>query len=609
LSSEVANNIAEVYFEKGEDDEAFEYSKLSLEGIDTQFSKARIVKKFLQKQSNQRARFNYLFMAAIALLSFLMILLFRGIIKTRKTNLLLERQKKDLQEKNDEISQQKKEIENQKQNIQETLNQLQARNKEIDRQYKQILLQQEEIEMRNDELKEKNEELKQTQEEIQSQRDNLAKQAKEMEVQAEELRKSNETITILSRIGQGITSTLNTNEIFDTFYGYVTQLMPADGFRVSEYNSVKGELQYKFNTESQMKKPLIRVSMDEENNPAVWCVKNKRPILVNTKKDLEHYNMDTYSINPRFNSMIYYPLFQDNEVIGAVGVYSRQNNAFDHHHIGMIKTLASYTTIALKNAATYELLNAAQEQLVESEKMAALGNLVAGVAHEINTPVGICVTAASRLDSKTKELKSLYKEGKMKRKNLEDFLEVNQEGNQIILSNLTRAADLVQGFKRVAVEQSSENKRVFNLKTYLEETVLALNPEFKNKPYKIELDAEEEIEINSYAGAFSQIITNLAMNSLIHGFRDKEAGTIGIKARKNGQFLELIYHDDGNGMTEEVKNKIFEPFFTTNRDGGGTGLGMNIVYNLTVQKLGGKLALESELGEGTRFTFEIPLNN
>ena len=608
-SAKVASNIAEVYFEKGDDAQAFKYSKKSIGINDTQFSNARIVQKFLDKQSAQQRRFIYFLIGGLVLMGFLAMLLVKGMVQIGRVNKQLHQQKSDLIQKNKEIDRKNKEIEQKNTKIQDTLTQLQVRNKEIDKQYKQILLQREEIEMRNVELSEKNEELKQIQEELEAQRDNLAKQAYEISIQAEELQKSYETITILSRIGQSITSTLNYKDIFDTFYGYVTQLMPADGFRVSEYYPEYGELEYKFNSENHRNKPLIKVSMQESSNPAVWCVKNSRSIMINQKSDLLQYGLDEYSINPIFNSMIYFPLLHEDHTIGAVGVYSKKEQAYNRHHMDMLKTLASYTSIAFKNAETYEILNAAQEQLVESEKMAALGNLVAGVAHEINTPVGICVTAASRLDSKTKEFKGLFQAGQVKKKNLVEYLETNEQGNKIILSNLTRAADLVQGFKRVAVEQSSETKRIFNLKTYLEETILALNPEFKNKPYNIILDAQDDIEINSFAGAFSQIITNLVMNSLIHGFKDKEGGEIKITVHTRYDNLYMTYSDNGNGMSDEVKEKIFEPFYTTNRDGGGTGLGMNIVYNLVVQKLGGKLNLESILGKGVLFTFEIPLSN
>lgn len=607
-AAEVADAVAEVYYAQDNDEKALEYSKKYIQASGAQFSKAKIITRSLENQAKIYQYFIFSLVGGLFLMLVLAFALIKGMQRTNRINKVLEQQKATLIENNEKIQRQKEAIDKKNTEIEEAMTIVKTRNKEIDRQYKQILLQQEEIEMRNDELGEKNEELQQQREEIISQRDNMERQAKELEIKANELQASYKTITILSRIGQSITSTLDFKEILDTFYAYVTELMSADGFRVYEYQPENNTLQYKFNTELQKKRPLISVSMSDNLNPAVWCVKNARSIFVNRKEDLTRYDLDHYSINSRFNSTIFYPLMEENEAIGAVGIYSRKKDAYDYQQLDMIKTLASYVTIALKNAKTYQLLNTAQEQLVESEKMAALGNLVAGVAHEINTPVGICVTAASKLDTKTQSFKNLYAEGKMKRKDLNDFIALSDQGSKIILTNARRAADLVQGFKRVAVEQSSENRRSFNVKEYMEETIMALKPEFKNKPYRIKLDIEPGLEINSYPGAFSQIITNLVMNSLIHGFKDRDQGEIKIKVRQQYNYVLLTYTDNGKGMSEEVKKNIYEPFFTTNRDEGGTGLGMNIVYNLIAQKLGGKIHLVSAPNKGVFFTIEIPIS-
>ncbi len=606
-ASEVAGFVSEVYFEKNDESKALFYAKKSFIDTDTKFSKAYIIKTALETQASAQAMFIYFLMGGLLLMAVLAVLLIRGVLQTRKANRLLEEQKQDLIQKHKEINAQKDEIQKQKQKIEQDAQKLKQSNEEMNRLNRSIMLQQHEIEMSNQELGEKNEELKQQQEEILTQRDNLSQQAEELEVQKDELQKSYKTITILSRIGQSITSSLNFKDIFDTLYGYINEIMPADGFRVCEYHPEKQEIEYKFNNENQKNKPLIRVSTNETTNPAVWCIKHRRSILVRRKSDFEQFEgLDAYSINPIFKSMIYFPLFRDENVIGAIGVYHKQEDIYNHRHIDMIKTLASYTTIAITNAETYEILNAAQAQLVESEKMAALGGLVAGVAHEINTPVGVCVTAASRLETKTNGFIDLFAEGKMKKSDLKEYLDTAKEGNKILMTNLRRAADLVQSFKSIAVEQTSESRRTFNLKTYLEETILSLKPEFKNKPFQIELDAED-VEITSYPGPFSQIITNLVMNSLIHGFKNKDSGVIKIKTRIQNKQALMTYTDNGNGMTPEVLERLYEPFFTTNRDGGGSGLGMNIVYNLTAQKLGGKMAAKSQPGQGVHFTFEFPL--
>lgn len=603
----VASHLAGAYLRKGDEQKAIEFAKKSGD------TNAEIIEQSLSGKLRSESYLRNILIVGIVFAVLLVLLLFKSIYDALQSNRKLEAQKEALDEKNSKIEQQKRDLEQQAQELKEKRDELQLRNKEVEKQSKELILASEQVEMRNVELSEKNEELKQLSEEIMAQRDNIGKQAdtlaqqqKETEEYADALRKSNETITILSRIGQNITSSLNTKEIYDTLYGYLTQLMPAEGFMIVEYAAENNMLEFRYISEQQHIRPLHEELASDQQNPLVWCIRRKRSLILNRPEDFEQYGVKRDQLNSAFNAFIFYPMIVDSKVIGVVSVQSEKIDAYDLSHLDILKTLASYTAIAIQNAETYEKLNAAQEQLVESEKMAALGNLVAGVAHEINTPVGICVTASSRLSSKTREFAELFQSGEMKRKDLKEYLETVHKGNKIILTNATRAADLVQGFKRVAVEQSNENKRQFNLSQYLRETITALNPEFKNKPFEVELDVPEQLEIDSYPGAFSQIITNLCMNSLIHGFKGREQGKILIKARPASTRFVLEYSDDGNGMSEEVKERVFEPFFTTNREGGGSGLGMNIVYNL-VQKIGGKLNIHTAPNEGVKLVFDLPI--
>ncbi|WP_409346983.1 sensor histidine kinase [Paenibacillus sp. MBLB4367] len=254
-----------------------------------------------------------------------------------------------------------------------------------------------------------------------------------------------------------------------------------------------------------------------------------------------------------------------------------------------------------------ETLQSTQKQLVQSEKMVALGGLVAGIAHEINTPLGIGVTATSYMDQRTKEITALYSQNKMKKSDLDTYLQSAEETTSIIMSNLQRASELIRSFKQVSVDQSSEAKRRFKLKSYIEEVLLSLNPRIKKTKLCIRIDSPQgDIEVDTYPGAVSQIITNFIMNSTIHAYEADQAGTIRIGIAKLGGMLCINYSDDGKGMTPETVGKIFDPFFTTNRGGGGTGLGMNIVYNIVTQTFGGTIRCESELGRGTSFIIEIP---
>lgn len=253
-----------------------------------------------------------------------------------------------------------------------------------------------------------------------------------------------------------------------------------------------------------------------------------------------------------------------------------------------------------------ETLEKARDQLVQSEKMAALGELVAGVAHEINTPVGVGVTAASFLDAKTDEFKKVYDTGELKRSELENYLQTVQEVSNSILINMERAAELISSFKQVAVDQSSESRRLFNLSEYINEILLSLRPRYKKTGHTIDVNCEIDIELNSFPGAFSQILNNLIMNSLIHGFQDMESGKIQIDIKRQKGTILFVYADNGLGMTPAQKEKAFDPFYTTMRGKGGTGLGMSIVFNLVTQTLKGNIECETEPGSGVCFKMKFP---
>jgi signal transduction histidine kinase len=315
-------------------------------------------------------------------------------------------------------------------------------------------------------------------------------------------------------------------------------------------------------------------------------------------------------------------------VIGVLVVESRQPNAFGQDDLDVITAAANQAGVALgrarllqetrkareaAEAATHELsqalenLKATQRQLVEAEKMAALGGLVAGVAHEINTPVGIGVTAASLLEDKTTAFREIYQNGQMKRSDLEKYLDTASQSSTMILNNLYRAAELIQSFKQVAVDQSSEERRSFKVRQYLEEILLSLRPKLKRTQHRINIEGTDDLVLDSYPGAFSQIVTNLVMNSLIHAYGPDEAGQLTFDLKQKNKRLVFEYGDDGRGIPKEHLKKIFDPFFTTKRGHGGSGLGLHIIYNLVTQKLEGTIRCESEVGSGTRFVIDLPL--
>jgi signal transduction histidine kinase len=254
---------------------------------------------------------------------------------------------------------------------------------------------------------------------------------------------------------------------------------------------------------------------------------------------------------------------------------------------------------------TLENLQKTQEQLIRSEKMAALGGLVAGVAHEINTPVGISITAASTLAEETSVMAEKYKAEKISKTEFKDYLNTTNQSAKLIMSNMEKAAGMIQSFKQVSVDQSSEEKRKFRLKEYTEDVLRSLYPQFKGKQINFSLEMDGDLKLDSYPGAYSQILTNLVTNSLVHGFEGKEKGNIMIGARQNKEELEIIYQDDGKGIPESIIGRIFDPFFTSDKR-SGTGLGLHIVYNLVTQKLQGDISCSSKLDEGSEFVIRIP---
>ena len=250
-------------------------------------------------------------------------------------------------------------------------------------------------------------------------------------------------------------------------------------------------------------------------------------------------------------------------------------------------------------------LKSTQNELVQTEKMASLGRLVAGISHEINTPLGISITAASHHEKESKLIQKRYDEDQMKRSDLEHYLSSGVQATSMILSNLQRASRLIDSFKQISVDQTSNETRVFSLLDYLESIVTSLKPSFKQNKHSVDVFCDESIKIDSNPGAFSQIFTNLIMNSLIHGFEHKNSGHITIEAIELPHKLILIYTDDGQGLNSKDIDKHFDPFYTSKRNTGGSGLGTHIIYNLVTQKLFGTINATSEVGHGISYTIEL----
>ena len=257
--------------------------------------------------------------------------------------------------------------------------------------------------------------------------------------------------------------------------------------------------------------------------------------------------------------------------------------------------------------AALKHLRETQASLIEAEKLAALGRLVAGVAHEVNNPVGISLTVASSLERKVALFAEQVARGELRRSALNEFVEATRSASAQLVSNLNRAAELIQSFKQVAADRSYSDQRTFNLADLTDQVVMSLRPGIRKQNLTLTVECEPDLIMNSYPGPYGQVLTNLFLNSVAHAFPGGAAGEVCIRAKASGDdHVEVVYSDNGCGMSPEIRRRAFDPFFTTRRDDGGTGLGLHIVYSIVTGRLGGQIQLDSEPGKGTRIQMILP---
>jgi signal transduction histidine kinase len=291
-----------------------------------------------------------------------------------------------------------------------------------------------------------------------------------------------------------------------------------------------------------------------------------------------------------------------------VGEMARAVDVFRENAIAKRKTDEDLRSAKEKAEATLAEMREMQTTLIEAEKLAALGSLVAGVAHEVNNPVGISLTVASTLVNRSEAFAADIQSGQIRRSRLDEFIQGTRVAASQLVANLQRAAELIQSFKQVAVDRSHAERRTFDLGPATMQIMASLRPILRSSRIKLMVDIPDGIVMDSFPGPFGQVLTNLLLNAVHHAFPDGQEGTISIVARISGPAqVRLVFRDDGRGMSEDVQRHAFDPFFTTRRGSGGTGLGLHIVYNLVTQQLGGRIVLSSAPGSGTSFLLAVPL--
>lgn len=416
-----------------------------------------------------------------------------------------------------------------------------------------------------------------------------------------------ENLIVIDSIGQAITASIDLDKIIETIYENINRIIDAPIFGIALYNEMNRMVNFELLVEDGTRKPPFTVSVDNEASLAVRCVLNREEFIISeVHPETELVLNEPETENKRPQSIIYIPLIIEEKVIGALTIQSYSKNAYTKDHFTSLKALSSYITIALNNSQkSRELME------LEREKVLAVSRLVAGIAHEMNTPLGVSVSAASYI----KELNDMglakLSNGTMTKEALKDYVTGITESIEILNHNLLRTTEMVEKFKQIGATNREKEKMTFDLKEMLYAITTGFEKAGKGISQEIQIFCPPELEIDSYPDAYYQIFSNLILNSLKHGFPETEARGEGewirIQLLLSDCSLKIIYEDNGIGIPEENLPRIFEPFFTTNRIRGGKGLGLNIIHNLVVNTLEGTIECKSESGKGATFTIEVPI--
>lgn len=422
---------------------------------------------------------------------------------------------------------------------------------------------------------------------------------------------------------------------YQELHRIISGLLPAPNFFVAFYDRESDEV-------------VMAYFVDEKDsldsiNPIRWplgrgltslVLKSRRPWLIDQDlvKELKaNREIDSIHGSSDFVSWMGVPMEVDSVAIGAIVMQSYDDAiVYTQKDLAILSYVAQHISAAVSRMRASETLHQVQNELVErnavltqaledlriaqagmvqQEKLASLGALVAGVAHEINTPLSNSLTAISHLEQEIKELKRDWQTLANRAEAMDDFFDTADTAIRIVQTNSQRAAKLVQSFKQISVDQSAGDRRTVQLNSYFNEVLVMLSPSLKKSPASVHVHCPEDLVLTLDAGALAQVMTNLIMNSLIHGFAGLAKGKIVIDAKKEGALVIVNYSDDGVGMDDVVLDKLFDPFFTTKRGTGGSGLGGHMIYSLVTGALNGSIKVDSKPGLGTHFEIKLPANS
>ncbi|WP_445376608.1 ATP-binding protein [Niveispirillum fermenti] len=428
------------------------------------------------------------------------------------------------------------------------------------------------------------------------------------------LSEATQTLELLGRIGQQITATLDAEAVFHGLHRHAGTLLEFDGFSLYLLDAAGDGLDLRYGVEAGRPLPMVRRLLSDPVSLVARCARDRQEMLI--LRGPSEQTAPSHIPGTRFmRTLLLSPLLVGSRLLGVMTAQSARENAYGEREKLIFRTLSAYGAIALSNAAAYARvdstlseLRSTQNRLVQQEKLASLGQLVAGVAHEINTPLGVAFTMATHLQSERDDIARAFGTAQLKRAALDQFLDKMDEGLRILTGNLERAADLVRSFKQVSADRSSEAVRTVDLTAYVGDVLKSLDPMLRQRRVAVAVDGTAELHVTTLPGLLAQVVSNLVQNAVVHGFTDDGKPEILIATRRLGaDRVSIAITDNGCGMSPDVQAKAFDPFFTTKRDSGGTGLGLHIVHNLVTGPLQGDIDLASVPGHGTRFLITLPV--
>ena len=439
----------------------------------------------------------------------------------------------------------------------------------------------------------------------------LRLQKESLERQKESIERAHRNIALLSDMGRTLTANLDHEAIMATLYRHVQALMEARTFAVALARPARGKLDVPFVMLDGARAAPFELALAPASHVLAASALEGREFLLgdaSSEADLPAgLTLDGAAAAPPC-SLLCVPVTVGERMLGAVTVQSVEFGVYSQVHLDMLGTLAAYVGVAIDNAAAYHQLKETQAQLAAHEKLASLGSMVAGVAHELNTPIGNSLLMASSLQERAREVAQHVEAATLKRSDLQDYMAASLEASALIMRSLHNAAELVSSFRQVSVDQVSDQRRSYDLARACHEIAATMMNTVRCGGHGFELDVPEGITMDGYPGPLGQVIINFVNNAMLHAF-EAPGGVMRLRAVLNPghDTVELTFSDNGRGIEADHLGRIFDPFFTTRMGQGGTGLGLNITYTIVTTLLGGTIRVDSAPGSGAAFVLTLPL--